>query len=220
MSTKLDRVAGLVLVAAQATAAAAILAFAPDAPVAMHFSFDGSVDRWGTRSEAFVLTGLMSLLSAATMIVVIRRRRPGHDEPRQGTATLNIVLLVTSLIATLMTALAFHLIQPGQTILFTLMAGISFVFAIIGSLLGKIAPNRFVGIRTPWTRASRLAWDKTHRLGGRLFFWGGLAGMAASPLVPQPGGLIAIVVGILAITAITIFESWRVWRDDPERAAL
>ena len=220
MSTKLDRVAGLVLVAAQATAAAAILAFAPDAPVAMHFSFDGSVDGWGTRREASVLTGSMALLSAATMIVVIQRRRAGRDDPRQGTAALNIVLLVTTLIATLMTALAFHLIQPGETILVTQMAGISVVFAVVGSFLGKLVPNPLVGIRTPWTRASRLSWDKTHRLGGRLFFWGGLAGMAASPLVPQPGGLIATVIGVLSITAVTIFESWRVWRADPERAAL
>lgn len=220
MSAKPDRIAGLVVIAAQAIAAAAILTLAPDQPVAMHFSIDGSVDRWGTRSEASVLTGLMALLSAAAMIVVMQRRRAGHHEPRQGRAALSITLLVTSLIATLMTALAFNLIQPGQSILVTLMVGISFVFAITGSFLGKIGPNRFVGIRTPWTRASRLAWDKTHRLGGRLFFWGGLAGMAAATFVPQPGGLITIVFGVLAIAAITIFESWRVWRADPERVAL
>ena len=219
MSKKLDRIAGFVLVAAQASAAVAILTLAPDGPVAMHFSLDGGVDRWGTRNEAAVLTGSMALLSAATMIVVFQRLRFGRDEPRQGTAAVNIVLLVTSLIAALMTALAFKLIQPGQNILVTLMTGVSVVFAVIGSFLGKIGQNRFVGIRTPWTLSSRLAWDKTHRLAGRLFFWGGLFGMTAALFVPQPGGLIATVVGVLATLAITIFESWRVWRADPQRVA-
>ena len=172
-----------------------------------------------TAGEAAALTGLMALLSATTLFVVIQRRRAGRDERRHGVAALSVVLMVTSLIAMLMTALAFHLIQPGEAILVTLMAGISVVFAITGSFLGKIGPNRFVGIRTPWTRASRLAWDKSHRLGGRLFFWGGLAGMAAAPLVPQPNGLVATVIGALAITVITIFEGWRVWRTDPERVA-
>ena len=219
MSARLDRFAGLALVAAQATAAATILTLAPAGPVAMHFDLNGGVDRWGSRSEAAALTGLMALLSAATLFVVIQRRRAGRDERRHGVAALSVVLMVTSLIAMLMTALAFHLIQPGEAILVTLMAGISVVFAITGSFLGKIGPNRFVGIRTPWTCASRLAWDKSHRLGGRLFFWGGLAGMAAAPLVPQPYGLVATVIGALAITAITMFESWRVWRADPERVA-
>jgi uncharacterized membrane protein len=219
MSERLDRIAGLVLVAAQASAAAAILTLAPDGPVAMHFSLDGGVDRWGTRNEAAVLTGSMALLSAATMIVLIQRHRSGRDDPRQATAAVNIVLLVTSLIAALMTALAFQLIQPGQNIPVTLMAGISIVFAVTGSFLGKIGQNRLVGIRTPWTLSSRLAWDKTHRLAGRLFFWGGLSGVTAALFVPQPGGLIAIVSGVLATLAITIFEGWRVWRADPERAA-
>jgi hypothetical protein len=69
MSKKLDRIAGFVLVAAQASAAVAILTLAPDGPVAMHFSLDGGVDRWGTRNEAAVLTGSMALLSAATLVV-------------------------------------------------------------------------------------------------------------------------------------------------------
>jgi uncharacterized membrane protein len=32
--------------------------------------------------------------------------------------------------------------------------------------MGKIRPNWFVGVRTPWTLSSKLSWDKTHRLAG------------------------------------------------------
>lgn len=80
-----------------------------------------------------------------------------------------------------------------------------------------MGPNALVGVRTPWTYASRLAWDKANRLAGRLFFWFGLLGFAAAPLVPQPAGMRAVVVATIAIAALAVFESWRVWRDDPER---
>ena len=218
MSPRLDGVLGLTLVAAQAVAAASILTLSPTGPVAMHFDMLGEVNRWGSRGEAATIVGAMGLLSLGS-VAIARGRRDSPAENRSVTASLMVVLLVTSLITMLFWALAFHLVQPGLGIFTLMMAGISAVFAIVGSFLGKIGPNRWVGIRTPWTRSSRLAWDKTHRLGGRLFFWCGLVGLAAVPLSPQPYGLQAMVIGILTISAITVFESWRIWRSDPARTA-
>ena len=43
------------------------------------------------------------------------------------------------------------------------------LFIVLGNFMGKIRPNWFVGVRTPWTLSSKLSWDKTHRLAGWLF---------------------------------------------------
>lgn len=38
-----------------------------------------------------------------------------------------------------------------------------------GVLIKKSKRNWFVGIRTPWTLSSDIVWDKTHKIGGKLF---------------------------------------------------
>jgi len=56
-----------------------------------------------------------------------------------------------------------------------LMLSLSFLLlALLGNFMINIKPNWFVGIRTPWTLSSDSVWKKTHLVGGRLFFYGGL----------------------------------------------
>jgi uncharacterized membrane protein len=51
----------------------------------------------------------------------------------------------------------------------TVMPAIGILMIIVGVLIGKAKRNFFIGIRTPWTLSSDEVWDRTHRLGGRLF---------------------------------------------------
>ena len=51
-----------------------------------------------------------------------------------------------------------------------IMVGIGLLFAIIGNELGRLKPNWFAGIRTPWTLSDDEVWRRTHRVGGRVFF--------------------------------------------------
>ncbi len=46
------------------------------------------------------------------------------------------------------------------------MAGL---FYFIGILLGKAKRNWFIGIRTPWTLSSDRVWNKTHKLGSKMY---------------------------------------------------
>ena len=50
-----------------------------------------------------------------------------------------------------------------------LIPALGFLFYFIGILIEKSKRNWFVGIRTPWTLSSDKVWDKTHKLGGKLF---------------------------------------------------
>jgi len=53
-------------------------------------------------------------------------------------------------------------------------AAVGLLFIIMGNYMGKLKPNWFVGIRTPWTMSSETVWNKTHRFGGKVFMLGGL----------------------------------------------
>lgn len=43
------------------------------------------------------------------------------------------------------------------------------LFYIVGTVLEKAKQNWFIGIRTPWTLSSEKVWDKTNKLGAKLF---------------------------------------------------
>jgi uncharacterized membrane protein len=40
---------------------------------------------------------------------------------------------------------------------------------LLGAFLKKLKRNWFMGIRNPWTLSSDAIWEKTHRVGGKLF---------------------------------------------------
>ncbi|MEM2955005.1 MAG: SdpI family protein [Candidatus Nanoarchaeia archaeon] len=46
---------------------------------------------------------------------------------------------------------------------------VSLLFYFCGILIENAKRNWFVGIRTPWTLSSEKVWDKTHKLGGKMF---------------------------------------------------
>ncbi len=58
-----------------------------------------------------------------------------------------------------------------------LVGGMMVVFALLGNVLGKVKRNFWVGVRTPWTLASDVVWERTHRLAAWLFTGGALVGL-------------------------------------------
>jgi len=60
-------------------------------------------------------------------------------------------------------------------------AGVAVLLTIIGNFMGQFRHNYFVGIKTPWTLANEEVWQRTHRLGGRIWVLCGLGCLALSP---------------------------------------
>lgn len=50
-----------------------------------------------------------------------------------------------------------------------LIPALSGLFFYCGVLVEKASRNWFIGIRTPWTLSSDRVWNKTHKIGGKLF---------------------------------------------------
>jgi len=47
--------------------------------------------------------------------------------------------------------------------------GIGLLFFYVGILCKNAKRNWFIGIRTPWTLSNENVWNKTHKIGGKLF---------------------------------------------------
>lgn len=206
------------IAAVLAVGAAAIwmLTLGPTAPIAMHYDWSGRPDRWGDRTEAGLVIGLM----AAILAVVgggcgWYAARSGDPARRRGLRAGQLVtLLAVGGTSALMIAIMTGGAVPSPALQ---MGGLSLLFLVIGAFLGRVGPNVAVGVRTPWTFKSRLAWEKSNRLAGRLFCLIGLAGLVAAPFVPQPVGFQLLIVAVLVAAIWSGFESWRVWRADPDR---
>lgn len=84
---------------------------------------------------------------------------------------------------------------------------VGIMFIIMGNYMGKIRPNWFMGIRTPWTLSSDEVWNKTHRLGGKLFV---LAGALLILVAFLPGSvtLVTLIIGVAAVVIIPTVYSF------------
>jgi uncharacterized membrane protein len=200
--------------------AAWIMVAGPSGPMPMHFDARGVPDRWGDRSELAGLLVFMAVMAVGLGLPMGWYARRSEDPARaRGLIIGQVVNLIcigatTAFILTLTLGHAYGGFQPGSG---WLMAGFGALIAAIGALLGRVAPNPIIGVRTPWAYKSRLAWDRSNRLAGRLFFLLGLGGMVAAPFSPHPMGLM-VLVGAMMVAAIwSVVESWRVWRTDPDR---
>jgi uncharacterized membrane protein len=53
------------------------------------------------------------------------------------------------------------------------------LFTLLGNYMGNFRPNYFVGFKVPWTLYNDVVWTRTHKMAGKLWFWGGLIGIAS-----------------------------------------
>lgn len=61
---------------------------------------------------------------------------------------------------------------------------VGLLFTIIGNAMPKFKQNFYAGIRTSWTLVDEEVWFKTHRLGGKVWFIGGIL-MMISSIIPD-----------------------------------
>ena len=73
-----------------------------------------------------------------------------------------------------------------------------------------------MGIRTPWTLSSELSWQKTHRLGGRLFILMGLF-LMTSVFIQSELWVWVVIGSIMVLTIGLMVYSYGVWKNDPDR---
>lgn len=219
--TRMETAAGVVVLS-QLALAAYTAKFGTAGPVPMHFDLAGNVDRWGNRGEAagaILITAGITAACAAFMAFSLRKDNPDAARRRGLTLGMGITLAVTGAVALLPFVLAtpvFSAEQAGK------LGGafLCLILAIVGALLGKVPPNALIGVRTPWSLTSRLAWDRSNRLAGRLFFWGGLIGLPITFLLPPQVAMASVTTAVLLIAVYVVFESYRVWRTDPDRRAV
>jgi uncharacterized membrane protein len=188
------------------------LPFLP-AQVPSHWNIAGEVDGYSSPLAAVVLMPALILALA-----VILPRLPQIDPRRenyaqfQGTYALTINAIALFLTALHLLMLAFAL-GAGFDLARLAFLGLGLLLAVIGNELGRVQPNYFMGIRTPWTLADDEVWRRTHRLGGRMLAAAGALTALAALLLPLPVAAPLGLAFILGAVALAVWYSYRVWRE-------
>ena len=185
-------------------------------PVPVHWNINGQVDQYGSKWEGLLL---MPILAAGVyvLMLILPRLDPGRANYDRFEGTYRTIrfailaFLTLSHAAIIATALGCTFDVTRMTFL-----AIGVLLLVLGNVMGKIRPNWFCGIRTPWTLSSKLSWTRTHRAGGRLFVLLGLLTIATT-FLPPPWNVALFLGPLVMATLWLVIYSYLIWRRDPDR---
>lgn len=175
-----------------------------------HWGADGNAD--GFRAKPYAVFGLPVMLLAVHLICLLFTAKDKNQKD-QNKKALNIVFWIAPLISLFSNGMVYATAfgKPFDFImLMPALLGILFVF--IGNYLPKIKQNRTLGIKVSWTLNNEENWNKTHRLGGKVWVISGLA-MLFSIFLPQSAMVPVMVCAIIAAAIIPIVYSYCVYKN-------
>ncbi len=163
----------LLIVVAAFVASAIVYPRLP-ATIPTHWNIDGQPDGWSSRAFGALIFPVLMLGMWGLLRVLPAIDPRGANYAKFGGAYEAIVdalmIFLFGMHVVVLRAALGDPVQVGRVVPF----GIGVLLIVIGNLLPRCRPNWFIGIRTPWTLSSDRVWEKTHRLGGRLFVAAGL----------------------------------------------
>ncbi len=144
--------------------------------VATHFGIDGKPNGFGTKTE---FAGIVLFMALTAMGVYLLIKNIHKIDPKKSAKfssdSMNKIALGIVIFFTGLNILIVYSTIKNEFVFHKLMLPfVGLFFAFLGNVMYSVKQNYFVGIRTPWTLESEDIWRKTHQLGGKLWFAGGL----------------------------------------------
>jgi uncharacterized membrane protein len=146
--------------------------------VPIHWNLRGEIDGWAPKTIGLLITPLIGLLTVAhcqTLSWLDPKLRINLKKTDRMNKTLQILRVTFAAFFDVIFAIQVVValgskIAAARVIVWCVLL----LFAILGNYLPNLRPNYFIGIRTPWTLENAETWRATHRLGGKLMFFGSL----------------------------------------------
>lgn len=174
--------------------------------VVTHWNEFGVANGWMGKEVGLFISPAITAIAAALMIII-----PKLDPKRENIEKFRryydgfVLLVISFLIYVHTITLVYNAGYPINTIQY-LSPGFAALIIYCGKLLEMAKPNWSIGIRTPWTLSSDAVWEKTHKLGAKLFHtsgWVALLGIVFPDLA-----IILIVVPLLVSAVVCVAYSY------------
>lgn len=180
--------------------------------VPIHWDINFNPDGWAPKENALLVFFLFPLVMAGICLltVVLPWLSPCRFQVDTFRSTYGyVMMLVVALMGYLHVATLWGAMQPAEnkTIFMRFfLGGLCLFFALIGNVLGKVRRNFWMGVRTPWTLASEIVWNQTHRLAAWLFVAAGLIGFAAVMVLPPSAAWVLFVLIMIAALVPVVYS--------------
>jgi len=206
MNTKNANIVILLIIISAIVAGAVLYPQLP-AKVASHWGADGQVNGymgkfWGTFLVPIIMLGLFLLY------IIVPKIDPLKNNIKSFIGYYNAFW--AAVFAFMLYIFALTLVwNIGWQFNFTMaiIPAMAILWFLIGAFLEKLKRNWFIGIRTPWTLSNDIVWDKTHKLGGKLFKAAGVIALAGL-FIKGPTSFLFIIAPVIAFAIITVVYSY------------
>ena len=174
--------------------------------MASHWDAKGRVDdylskSWGLFLMPVTLVGLALLFMAIPRIDPLRENIAKFRRYYDGFVILFMIFMIFVDFQTILWNVGIK-ISPNTFL--PIATGLLFIGA--GILCENTKRNWFIGIRTPWTLSSEQVWDKTHKIGGKLFKIAGVTAMVG--ILFQSYAVFFVLIPAILVAAYTIVYSY------------
>lgn len=183
----------------------------PTVPV--HFGTDMKPDRIGPKSELLLVACIVAVVSVLVYFLLKNIHR--FDPKRKGTPPSSAFQKLGMGMIVFMAALNFLIIlsaKEATSFQKLLLPLLGLMFAFIGNYMNTIKPNYFAGIRLPWTLNNDENWKRTHQLGGKIWFAGGILIAVVSLLLPADTAIIFFIAVMVIMVIIPVVYSYRLFK--------
>ena len=174
--------------------------------VATSFGWNGEIT--GYSSKMFAVVGLPAILTFVNLICIIAT----SADPRRKNINNKVFSIVLSIVpvCSLLCGICIYANALGYKIsvesIMPVFMGV--LFLVLGFILPKCKQNYTIGIKLPWTLHDEKNWDKTHKLAGKLWIYGGII-MVVSGLFNLTFLFMAIIFALVIIPTVYSYLLYR-----------
>ena len=169
----------------------------------------------GTAPKAFLVFGTPLILLAIQWLLLwlsFKLDKKNTQNPKLVAICYSIIPAVSVAIHAMIYAVAMENEWNYFALLPVFVGGL---FMFIGNYMPKTTRNRTMGIKISWTLGNDENWNKTHRLGGKIYFWGGLVVLASS-LLPMKASIAVLITMLLVLILVPVVYSYSIYKKHRE----
>lgn len=165
-----------------------------------HWGISGKADQFSPKvSGAFL--GLWIMIGVYLMMLAIPKLSPKSKSIDEFRDSYDLISLIVVGLVGYIQIIALQGAVGSLRVDFAIVLGILVMFGLMGNWMGKIRPNYYMGIRTPWTLESPSVWEKTHRLAGRVIVGASVIGVLMLLIGVHP------MIAVFLVVAATIYPA-------------
>ncbi len=182
--------------------------FYPQMPdkMASHWNIQGEVDAyisrfWGLFLIPIISIGLLALFVLIPKIDPLKENIKRFRKHFDGFIVLIMIFLFYIYLLTVLwnIGIRFNMAQ-------LMIPALGILFYYCGILVENAKRNWFIGIRTPWTLSNEKVWDKTNRIGGKLFKVTGIIAFLGIFLPKYT--IFFVIIPVISIAVYTVIYSY------------